>query len=141
MATIKLVKLVEGGILPAYANPGDAGFDLFSLEDITVKRKEIKLIPLGIASSFSSKYFVSFRDKSGLAAKCGIHVLGGVIDSSYRGEWKVILVNLGKVDYKVGKGDKVAQGILQSIEKARLIEVKILKETKRGKGGFGSTGK
>jgi len=141
MTIIKFEILQNKGLIPVYANPGDAGFDLYSTITVKLKKGETMVVPLGIAAEFSRKYFVSFRDKSGLAAKYGLHVLGGVVDSSYRGEWKVILVNLGKLDYKIKRGDKIAQGILQPIEIASIKQVKNLDETQRGTCGFGSTGK
>ena len=141
MTIIKFKILSKEGIIPSYASPGDAGFDLYSSTDIEIKRGEIQIIPLSIAAEFSNKYFVSIRDKSGLAANHGLHVLGGVIDSSYRGEWKVVLVNLGKMDYKITNGDKIAQGIMQPYESVKMVNADKLTKTKRGKGGFGSTGK
>jgi dUTP pyrophosphatase len=141
MGTIKFKKLSQKALIPSYAHVGDAGFDLYAIESTSLKKGEIKLIPLGMASEFSKKYFVSFRDKSGLALNYGIHVLGGVIDSTYRGEWKVILVNLGKTVYKINAGEKVAQGIFQPIAIAKMKIKNQLEKTKRGKGGFGSTGK
>lgn len=90
---------------------------------------------------FQKGYFVSIRDKSGLAINDSIHVMGGVIDAGYRGEWKVILVNLGKKIFKVEKGNKIAQGILEELVKTKITKTTILKSSKRGKGGFGSTGK
>jgi dUTP pyrophosphatase len=141
MAIIKFNKLTKNAVIPTYANPGDAGFDLYSTINVVLKKRDAITIPLGIAAEFSKNYFVSFRDKSGLAAKYSLHVLGGVVDSSYRGEWKVILVNLGRMDYKIGRGDKVAQGILQPFERAVMSDRDKLTKSKRGDGGFGSTGK
>jgi dUTP pyrophosphatase len=127
--------------LPQYAHPGDAGFDLYSVEEGILNPGEKHMFALGIASEIPEGWYVSIRDRSGMAAKNGIHVLGGVVDSSYRGEWKVILVNLGKEAFTVSIGDRIAQGILQPAPQAELVEVKSLSESDRGEGGFGSTGK
>ena len=126
--------------LPSYSHKTDAGFDLFTPQKIVVKKRRFELISLGIASEIPKNSYVQIFGKSGLSAK-GLHLMGGVIDSGYRGEWKVIIANLGKKDYKFLSGDKVAQGILLPARQAKIIEVKKLKDSDRGKNGFGSTGK
>jgi len=138
---IKFLKISSSAQIPTYAHYGDAGFDLYSTEKLTIKRGYVSLVKTGIASEIPDGYFISFRGKSGLAAKFGIDVLGGVIDSTYRGEWVVILINLGQKKYKIEKGDKIAQGILQPCPRAKIIETKKLKNSVRGQGRFGSTGK
>ena len=138
---IKFVKLQKNAILPTYSHNDDAGFDLHSMISTVIKRGEYKPIPTGLSSEIPPGWFISFRDKSGLALKAGISVLGGVIDSGYRGEWIVILINLGNKSFKVEKGAKIAQGILQASPQARFVEVKKLSDSKRGKKGFGSTGR
>lgn len=127
--------------LPTYAHDGDAGFDIYSTESRVIKPGLIEIFSTGLTSEFPKEWFISFRDRGGLAAKHGIHVLAGVLDSGYRGEWKVVLINLGKKIYKVEKGERIAQGILLPIAKAKIKEVKNLRKTKRGSGRFGSTGK
>lgn len=127
--------------MPAKAHPHDAGFDLSAVKSLVIKKGCKRAIPLGIASEFPEGYLVSFRDRSGLAIKHGLHVLAGVIDSGYRGEWQVIIINLGEKDYKVGKGERIAQAILHQLPEVEIIGVKELSETKRGKGGFGSSGR
>ncbi|OGM08651.1 hypothetical protein A2W13_03150 [Candidatus Woesebacteria bacterium RBG_16_36_11] len=139
--TLKFKIIKKEGIIPAYAHEDDAGFDLYSTVKVIIKKGKIQTIPLGIASEIPDGFFVSFRDKSGLAAKFGIHVMAGVVDSGYRGEWLVVLVNLGDNDYTVEIGDKIAQGILQKAPKAEIKAVKKLDSSERGSGGFGSTGK
>lgn len=139
--TLKFLLLDKKAKLPSYAHDDDAGFDIYTNESITIKKGSYVGISTGISSEIPKGYFVSFRDKSGLAFNFGLHVMGGVIDAGYRGEWKVVIVNLGKKSYKFEKGDKIAQGILHEIPHARIIESKGLSETKRGKKGFGSTGK
>lgn len=100
---------------------------------------EIALVPLGIASEFPSGYFVSVRDRSGLAARHGLHALAGVIDAGYRGEWKVVLANLGSEPVRLEAGQAIAQGILQPVEEARIVEAETLSASRRAEGGFGST--
>lgn len=139
--TVKFILLNKDAKLPSYAHDDDAGFDIYSNESVILKKGEYKAISTQVSSEIPKGYFVSFRDKSGLAFNFGLHVLGGVIDAGYRGEWKVIMVNLGKKSYKFEKGDKVAQGILQIVPHAKIVESKKLTESKRGKNGFGSTGK
>lgn len=139
--TVKFNLLDKSAKLPSYAHDDDAGFDIYTNETTVLKKGEYKGISTGVSSEIPKGYFVSFRDKSGLAFNFGLHTLGGVIDAGYRGEWKVIMVNLGKKSYKFEKGDKVAQGILQVVPHAKIVTSKNLSASKRGKGSFGSTGK
>lgn len=138
---IKIKRLNKEAILPKYANPGDAGLDLFSLENKTLKPGERYGFKLGFATEITEGYAALVWDKSGLASKFGLHTLAGVIDSSYRGEWQVIIINLSDSPYSFEKGDKVAQCLIQKIEPAQIVEVDKLNETLRGKGGFGASGK
>ena len=138
---LKFLLLNKSAILPQYAHDDDAGFDLFTTEKVILKPREFKLIPLGIAAEIPVGYFISLRDKSGLAAKYGLHVLGGVIDSGYRGEWLTNIINLGKANYTFQKGEKIVQGVLQPAPQAKITLAKKLSKTARGKGGYGSTGK
>lgn len=138
---IKFTLLDKNAKIPSYAHDDDAGFDIYSNESVVLKKGEYKAISTGISSEIPKGFFVSFRGKSGLAFNFGLDIMGGVIDAGYRGEWKVIMVNLGKKNYKFEKGDKVAQGILQIVPHANIIKSKELTKSKRGKGGFGSTGK
>lgn len=138
--SIKFTLLNKHSILPSYAHHGDAAFDLSSTENVILKKGEVKVIPTGLSAEFSSKYFVSFRGRSGLAAKYGLHTLAGVIDSSYRGEWKVVIINLGKKLYRIQRGNRIAQAIFQPSIQARIAKVNNLSRTKRGGKGFGSSG-
>jgi dUTP pyrophosphatase len=138
---IKFLKLHKDAQIPVFAKVGDAGFDIYALENKTIKKGTHELVRSGIASEFPHGYFVSIRDRSGLAVKFGIHTLAGVIDSGYRGEWGIVLANLGEKIYKVEKGERIAQGVLQVVPKVKIMEVKKLKDSQRGTGGFGSTGK
>src|SRR3989344_6155798 len=97
-SVIKFKLLKKGAKLPSYAHPGDAGFDIYAIASKKIKKGTHEIFPAGIASEISKGWFVSIRDRSGLAFKNGIHVLGGVVDSGYRGEWKIIVGNFGLTD-------------------------------------------
>ena len=126
--------------LPCYAKKSDAALDLRSSIDCVIKPNESKTIPSGIAVEIPQGYFGSVRDRSGLASKFAIHTLAGVIDSGYRGEIGIVLINLGKEDFKITKSDRIAQIIIQPILQPEIVEVESLDESDRGIGGFGSTG-
>lgn len=141
MLRIKFSLLDKNAKLPSYAHTGDAGFDIYSSEEKAINKGKYELISTGISSEIPKGYFVSLRDRSGLAAKNGLHVFAGVIDAGYRGEWKVVLANFGNKPYKVGKKERIAQGILQFAPRTKIVQAKKLSKSKRGIGGFGSTGK
>lgn len=130
--------------LPAYKTKGSAGLDLHanSQEDITLKPMERKLIPTGIHIELLEGYEAQIRARSGLAIKHGISLVNGIgtIDSDYRGEIQVILVNLGEHDFTIKKGDRIAQMVIVRYEQVELEEVDLLVDSIRGKGGFGHTG-
>ena len=141
-----LVKKFDKNIkLPAYKTSGSSGMDLVAYikKKITINPSKIAIVPTGIAVAIPKNYEIQIRPRSGLAAKKGISVLNtpGTIDSDYRGEIKIILINLSKKSFVVKSGDRIAQMILCPIAKGKLKEVKNLPETIRGKEGFGSTGK
>ena len=138
---LKIKKLHTDAKMPSYAHHDDAGFDLFSLENCKVKVGERVAVPTGIAMEIPEGFVGLIWDKSGLAVKHGINTIAGVVDSSYRGEVVVALVNNGESDYTFEKGHKVAQMIIQRKETMEFVEVKELSDTVRGAGGFGSTGK
>lgn len=138
---LKFKKLKKEAIVPTYAHPGDAGFDLYSIEDYVLNPAERHVFFIGLASEIPQGYCVLFKPKSGLAAKSGIDVLAGVIDSGYRGELGVVLINLGDQPYQFKIGDRIAQGIFLEVGQAEIETVGKFSETKRGEGGFGSTGK
>lgn len=138
---VKIKKLNQEATLPSYAHPGDAGLDLFSLEDYELKPGERKIFDLGFALEFSKDYVALVKDKSGLPKNAGLHTMGGVFDAGYRGEYNVNLINLSDKSYQIAKGDKVAQLIIMPIAQAELEETDELSDTNRGKGRFGSTGK
>ncbi len=139
---LKVQKLCKDAILPCYAHEGDAGLDLYSITDIVIAPNNIGLIKTGIIIELPKGTEAQIRPRSGLALKHGITVLNtpGTIDEGYRGEIGVILINLGKEDFNVTKGMKIAQMVIKPIIKVRVIEAEDLSETSRNKGGFGSTG-
>lgn len=129
--------------LPAYAHQGDAGLDLFSAADSVLRPFERTLIPTGIAVAIPEGYAGFVQPRSGLAIKQGLGILNtpGLIDSHYRGEIKIIAINLNpETDIRVSRGDKIAQLVIQPVARVRLVELDELDATVRGEGGFGSTG-
>lgn len=137
---IKLKRLDKSIELPKYAHEGDAGFDIRASEDVLVKAGEKVIVPTALSMAVPEGYVGLIWDRSGLAARNSIHCLSGVLDSGYRGEIKVVLINLGKEDFQIEKGMRIAQMLIQPCVTAELKEVDDLDETKRGEGGFGSTG-
>ena len=131
--------------LPAYATNASAGMDLRANLDspIVLKSLERNLVPTGLFMELPIGFEAQIRPRSGLAAKNGLTVLNspGTIDADYRGEIKVILVNLSKDDFTINDGERIAQMIITKHEQAEWIEVEELMESERGAGGFGSTGK
>ncbi len=128
--------------LPAYATVGAAGMDVVSAEDVTIVPGARHPVASGFAVAIPEGYEIQVRPRSGLALKHGITVPNtpGTIDSDYRGELKVILINHGAEDFAIARGDRVAQLVLAPVTQARWTEVDDLDETARGAGGFGSTG-
>ncbi len=128
--------------LPSYAHPGDAGLDIRSAEDAVLQPGERALLSTGFSMALPEGYAAFVQPRSGLAARHGISVVNtpGLIDCHYRGEVKVILINLGKEPFQVRKGDRIAQMVIQRVERAEVVEVEELEDTVRGEGGFGSTG-
>ena len=145
MVKILVKKFYKNIKLPAYKTLGSSGMDLvaYTKNKITINPSKTAIIPTGIAVAIPKNYEIQIRPRSGLAAKKGISVLNtpGTIDSDYRGEIKIILINLSKKSFVVKSGDRIAQMILCPVAKGKLKEVKNLPETIRGKKGFGSTGK
>lgn len=131
--------------LPAYETKSSAGMDLraFSESDIVIKPLERKLIPTGLFIELPNGYEAQIRPRSGLAIKSGITVLNspGTIDADYRGEIKVILINLGNEDFIIHSGDRICQMVIAKHETSSFIDVDVISETERGSGGFGHTGK
>ena len=131
--------------IPGYATAGSAGLDLHAWlhESVTLKPMERKIIPTGLFFEIPSGYEVQVRPRSGLAIKHGITCLNspGTVDSDYRGEIKVILINLSSEPHTIKSGERIAQMIVAKVERALLTCVSKLESTKRGEGGFGHTGK
>lgn len=138
---IKVKKVQSDAVLPSFAHPGDAGMDLFALEDTVVLPEEVTKVRTGIAMQIPDGYVGLCWDKSGISIKHGIKTLGGVIDAGYRGEVIVGLINLGKEAYTFEKGHKIAQMLIQKVAHPEIEEAEELSDTSRGEGGFGSTGK
>ena len=143
---IMVKRLNDGVKMPFYATEGSAGLDLSAAlsESVVLKKGEISLIPTGIAISIPSPESGAFVfARSGLACKHGICLANsvGVIDSDYRGEIKCALINLGAEDFVIKPGERIAQLVFMPVAQASLTEVDSLDETKRGAGGFGSTGR
>jgi len=132
----------EGLAFPAYATNGAAGMDVLSAEDITLAPGGRHAVATGLALAIPPGYEIQVRPRSGLALKHGISVPNtpGTIDSDYRGELKVILINHGTAPFAIARGDRVAQLVLAPVVQAAWDEVSELDETGRGAGGFGSTG-
>ena len=144
MSEILVKKLFKEVNLPKYETNGSSGLDLeaFIDSEITLKPGERKLIPKGISVALPNNLEIQIRPRSGLAYKNGISVVNtpGTIDADYRGEIKVLLINLGQENFIIKKFQRIAQMIICPIIKAKLIETNELPNTIRGTGGFGSTG-
>jgi dUTP pyrophosphatase len=137
---IKILKIKDVKT-PAYAKSGDAGMDLHSAENFVLKPGERHAFETGIKMEVPDGYAGLVWDKSGLALNSGIKTMAGVLDSGYRGEIKIVLVNLSKDDFKVEEGQKIAQMLFQKVERPEIEIAEFLSESDRGEGGFGSTGK
>ena len=128
--------------LPAYARPGDAGLDLRTSESVKLEPGERRLVPTGLAIAIPEGHAGLVLPRSGLAMQKGVTVLNapGLIDSGYRGELKVLLINHGPAVVAIERGERIAQLVIQPVAHARLLEVERLPDSARGEGGFGSTG-
>ena len=143
MYELKIKLLYENSKLPEFANSGDAGMDIFSVDRKVIKSAESQLIRTGISIELPKDTEIQIRPKSGLALNNGITLLNspGTIDEGYRGEIKVIVINHGKNDFLVEEGMKIAQMVLKPIYKVKITKVDSIDyETDRGKNGFGSSG-
>jgi dUTP pyrophosphatase len=141
---VEVKRLPHGAALPlpAYATAGAAGMDVVSAEEVTIDPGARHAVATGLALAIPQGYEIQVRPRSGLALKHGITVPNtpGTIDSDYRGELKVILINLGDEPFAIARGDRVAQLVLAPVVQAAWDEVAELDATERGEGGFGSTG-
>lgn len=140
--TLRFKRIHPDAVLPAYAHPSDAGMDVRSVDDLTIAPGKRALVHTGLVMLLPPMYEAQVRPRSGLALKSGITVLNtpGTIDSGYRGEVGVILMNLGEGPFQVKKGDKIAQIVIAPVTQPEIVECDAIDETDRGAGGFGSTG-
>ena len=139
---LKRLPHAEGLPVPSYATQHAAGMDVVSAEDVTLQPGDRHAVATGFAMAIPVGYEVQVRPRSGLALKHGISLPNtpGTIDADYRGELKVILINLGDAPFVIARGDRIAQLVAAPVQMARFTEVEELDETVRGSGGFGSTG-
>ncbi len=140
MVDVAIVKMHEWMTTPHYAHEGDAGLDLRASEEMSIMPSETKTVPTGVKMAIPNGYVGLVWDKSGVASKNSVKTMAGVIDSGYRGEIKVVMINLGKTEFKITKDMKVAQILFQPVTRANLTLKDSLDDTARGEGGFGSTG-
>ncbi|ADG89000.1 deoxyuridine 5'-triphosphate nucleotidohydrolase [Thermobispora bispora] len=144
MSVEVLIRRLDPGLpLPSYAHPGDAGADLYATEDVELKPGERAVVGTGIAIALPDGYAAFVHPRSGLAAKHGVTLVNapGTIDAGYRGEIKVTLINTDpRETVRLKRGDRIAQLVIQRVEKAAFYEVERLPGSSRGANGFGSTG-
>jgi dUTP pyrophosphatase len=140
-----LVKLLDENVpIPEYRHPGDAGLDLPSRIDIVIEPGERAMVPTGLAVAIPHGYAGLVLPRSGLASRHGIGLVNspGLIDSGYRGEVAVVLINTDKTQpFRISRGDRIAQLMIQKVEEVAVVAVEDLADSQRGAGGFGSTGK
>jgi len=139
---IPITKIHADAILPHYVHLGDSGMDLYSIEDLAIAPGETAFVHTGLKIAVPTNYEAQVRPKSGLALKHAVTVLNtpGTVDSGYRGEICVILINHGKEAFHIQKHTKIAQMVICPVVHAEVVEAASLDETTRGEGGFGSTG-
>lgn len=137
---IQIKKIHPEAKIPQFALKGDVGMDLYSVQDVILTPGERISCATGIAIKIPKGYAGLIWDKGGPSHKFGIKTLGGVFDSNYTGEYFIGLINLSKEDFKIEKGQKIAQLLFQKIEVPEIEEVENLEQTNRGDGAFGSTG-
>lgn len=142
MMKLGFKKINPDAILPVYAHPGDAGMDLYSVEELIIPPGRRALVHTGLVMNLPAGFEAQVRPRSGLALKNGITVLNtpGTIDEGYRGEIGVILANFGDAPFAVSRGSKIAQMVVSPVTRVTPVEVDEVDDTERGIGGFGSTG-
>ena len=140
MIPLKVKKLHEDAVIPVYAKPGDAGFDLVAVEDIYIPAQGKGKVPIGLAFEIPEGYELQIRPRSGVTSKTWIRVQLGTVDSGYRGEVQVMVDNLSYGTMYIPKGHRIAQGVVNELPNVHIIEVEELGTSDRGEGGFGSTG-
>jgi dUTP pyrophosphatase len=140
---VEIVRLDPDLPLPAYAHPGDAGADLQTTVDVTLAPGERALVPTGVSIALPAGFVALIHPRSGLASRHGVSIVNapGTVDTGYRGEIKVLLVNHDRhVPVTMKRGDRIAQLVVQRFERVRFVEVDVLPDSQRGAGGYGSTG-
>jgi dUTP pyrophosphatase len=140
---IEVVRLDADLPLPSYAHPGDAGADLLTTVDVSLAPGERAMVPTGVAIALPVGYVALVHPRSGLAARHGLSIVNtpGTVDAGYRGEIKVMLINHDPAEpIELRRGDRIAQLVVQRVERARFVEVGELPDSARGAGGYGSTG-
>lgn len=137
---LKVRRINKDARLPRYGHTGDAGLDLFSVVEAVLKPGEAFAVPTGIQTAIPSGFVGLIWDKSGISLS-GVHRLAGVVDAGYRGEIKVVMINLSGNDFAVSKGMKIAQMLIQPVVGVTVNETDDLDDTERDEGGFGSTGR
>lgn len=138
-----LIRRLDDVPLPSYAHPGDAGADLVTTVDVRLEPGERAMVPTGISIGLPEGYVALVHPRSGLAARAGVSIVNapGTVDAGYRGEIKVMLINLDRTEPVVlRRGDRIAQLVIQQVETADFVEVGELPASSRGAGGYGSTG-
>ena len=143
MSSIQLKRLRDSALEPTYGSDGAAAFDLYAAEEVSIKPNETKVVPLGYAMGIENGYEVVIRPRSGLSLKTGLRIANapGTIDSDYTGEVGIIMHNTSEDNKLIRIGDRIAQGVLQRVQRVHFVFVAQLSPTERGDGGFGSTGK
>jgi dUTP pyrophosphatase len=137
---LKVKRLHPHAKLPRYGHPGDAGLDLFSCIDMILQPKDAQPVPTGLKVAIPDGYVGLIWDKSGISLS-RVHRLAGVVDSGYRGEIKVVLINLGAEVFAISQGMKIAQMLIQPVLTVTVTESQDLEKSERGENGFGSTGR
>lgn len=140
---VEFKRLHPDAVVPAYQTEGSAGADLCAVENVIIYPRQVAFVPLGFAVALPENYEMQVRPRGSLAIRDSVTVLNtpGTVDSDYRGEVKVILINHGTQTFRVRKGDRIAQAVFQKVERAFFVDTDKLDETDRGAGGFGSTGR
>lgn len=141
--SINIMKIHENAIIPTYANVGDAGMDIYAIEDLTIEPHTTVIVPTGLKMAIPIGYEMQIRPRSGMSCKTKLRISNsiGTIDSGFRGEIGVIFDNIGDTPYTIHVGDRIAQMVLNEVPIAEFTVVEQLDDTSRGNGGFGSTGK
>ena len=138
-SVLEIKRFHTDAIVPTRGSAGAAGHDLYSVEEVVIPPNSLELVSTGIGVRLPMNCYFRIAPRSGLSLK-GIDILAGVVDADWRGECKVVMFNHNDKEYRVSKGDRIAQGILERIIVPRVVEVDDFEDTKRGANGFGSTG-